>query len=69
MSDRLLLLKVNDAAAAIAVSRRTFYALIQTNADIRAAVVEIPGVRGKFIRSDLLRRAIERMSPQGGNES
>ena len=52
-----LLLKINEAAAAISVSRRTFYALIQTNADIRAAVVEIPGVRGKFIRSDLLRRA------------
>lgn len=62
MSERLLL-KPAEAAAALSVSRRQFYDLIKTVPDIRAAVVEIPGTRGKFIRADLLRRAVERLSP------
>jgi len=57
-----LLLKPRDAAALMRVSVRTMYNLMATVPDIRAAVVEIPGLRGRFIRADLLRRAVERLS-------
>jgi hypothetical protein len=67
MADRLLL-RISDAAEALSVSRRTFYNLIATNADIQAAVVHVPGLRGTFIHADRLKLAIDRMSPvaEGG---
>lgn len=61
MSDRLLL-KPAEGAAEFAVSRRKFYDLMKTNEDIRAAVVEIPGLRGVRIRRDLLEKAIQKLS-------
>ena len=60
-TERLL---IKPAEAAERVSVRQFYDLMKVVPDIRAAVVEIPHMRGKFIRTDLLRRAIERLSPQ-----
>lgn len=58
-----ILLKIDDAAAALAVSRRTLYTLIATNADIRSAVVRIPGVSRTFLHAERLREAVERMAP------
>jgi len=62
MSDRLLV-KPAQAAELLSVSKRTLYNLMRTNQDIRAAVVEVPGLRGRFLRVDLIRRAVERLSP------
>ena len=61
-----LLLRIDAAAEMLSVSRRTLYKLIAVNSDIRAAVVEIPGVRGTFLNADRLRAAVEKMSPQLG---
>lgn len=61
MIDRLLL-KPGQAAELLSVSKRTLYNLMRTNPDIRAAVVEVPGLRGRFLRLDLIRRAVERLS-------
>lgn len=62
MTDRLLL-KFVEAAEAIGVSRRKWYELIATDAAFRNTVVEVPGLRGKRVRTDLLRAAIEGLSP------
>lgn len=68
MSDRLLL-KPAQAAELLSVSKRTLYNLMRTNPDIRAAVVEVPGLRGRFLRLDLIRRAVERLSVPDLQES
>lgn len=62
VTDRLLL-KPKEAAFLLNVSVRTMYDLMKINQDVRAAVVEIAGLRGRFIRADLLKKAIERLSP------
>jgi len=62
MSERLLV-KPAQAAELLSVSKRTLYYLMQSNPDIRAAVVEVPGLRGRFLRLDLIKLAVERLTP------
>jgi hypothetical protein len=58
-----ILVKPAEAGELLSVSKRTIYELIATVDDFKDAVVHIPGVRGTFLRRDLLERAIERLSP------
>lgn len=64
MDDNRILARINDAAQAIAVSRRQFYVLTKTNPDIAGCIVRIPGMRGTFVHMGRLREVIERMAPE-----
>lgn len=61
-----LLVKPAEAAELLSISKRSVYDLIAQNADFRAAVIELPGIRGKFLRRDLLEAAVARLSPGAG---
>lgn len=62
VNDRLIV-RPAEAAQMLDVSVRKFYDLAASVPDIRAAIVEIPGLRGQRVRVDLLRRAVEKLSP------